>query len=94
MYGANEPVAVSANVKHHNRISACHPHLIGRTKAPPQIGKMLKLFISHNPPPGFQTCCSLRVPLGKSRQGGFLNYPHAYNLYSSSQFVKTEMKPP
>ena len=42
--GANQPVAVAANVKHHHRIATGHTHLIRRTKAPAQIGKMPKLF--------------------------------------------------
>jgi hypothetical protein len=73
VYRANKPVTVAANVKYHDRIAAGHSHLIRRTKAPPQIGEMRESLASHDPPPGFQTRCRLRMLFGKSHNSGFLN---------------------
>ena len=90
VYGANEPIGVAANVEHHDRIAAGHAHLVRRTKAPAQVGKMPELLLPHDPPPDFQTRCGLRMSGGKSGQRAFLNNPHAYNLCSSANFVKHE----
>jgi hypothetical protein len=63
--------------------------LIRRTEASPQVSEMLKLFNPHYVPPDFQTRCGLRVSNGKGGQSAALNNPHAYNLYSFAEFVKT-----
>jgi hypothetical protein len=85
--GANQPVAVAANIEHHHRIATSHTHLIRRTKAPAQIGKMPELLLPHDSPPDFQTRCGLRVPGSKSNQGAFFDYPHAHNLCSLAELV-------
>ena len=88
MYGANQPIGVAAYVEHHDRVAAGHTHLIRRTKALSQVGKMPELRLPHDSPPDRQARCGLRVTDGKSGQRAFLNNPHAHNLCSLAGFVK------
>jgi hypothetical protein len=90
MDGANQPVSVAADIEHHHQFIAGHMHLIRRTKAPAQVGKMPELLLPHGSPPDFQPRCGLRVSDGKNGQSAFRNNPHAYNLCSSGGFVKHE----
>src|ERR1017187_8748383 len=90
MYGANQPIGVAADVEHHDRIAAGHPHLIRRPKAPAQAGKMPELLLPHDSPSDSQARCGLRVADGKNGHRAFLNNPHAYNLYSPTGLVKHE----
>ena len=93
MYGANQPIGVAAYVEHHDRIATGYTHLIRRTKAPAQVGKMPELLLPHDSPPDSQPRCGLRVTDGKSGQSAFLNNPHAYNLCSFHRFVKYKEMP-
>jgi hypothetical protein len=82
MYRAYEAIAVTANVKHNDRLIASHSHLVRGTKASAQIRKMPKPLTPHDSPPAFQRSGGFWMPHRKGSQGAFLDQPHAYNLYS------------